>query len=603
MAKKIDKNDLSEDFVPLKKGGLDFSNMMIDNWKVLGHKGGGYWLCECQCDKRTRKIQRSYDLKNRLTTNCGCERHEDLSGKTFGRWAVLKYTGNQMWLCKCQCKKQTVKEVKSSNLKNGKSLSCGCLQSELAAEHMRSVALSKVSDFVNKIIGDFKIKSYCGNSYWNVTCIQCGKEKVISTKKINNNPYCNCTKLKYKVGDIVNALEIIRYDGNKGYKCKCKCGKVLNVRGDRLTSGDAKSCGCLQAYYKLVAYGISEESANILLDKDKLVKIIESFKDKPTLMDISNKLNIKYQLCVRYIAKYNLHNLINIKYNSSYLEDELYNIIKDVCEYDVLRRCKNIINPQELDIYIPEMKIAFEFNGDYWHSDELKDSEYHQKKTITCAKKGIRLVHIFEHEWIDIDMHDKLVSLIQRLVCNTSNKFFGRDTYIQEIDSTLAKEFCDKYHMQSYTTSKINIGCFANESNRLLGVMTFGKPRFNHDYEYELIRLCWDNSVNVVGGTERLFKYFINKYNPNSILTYCDISKFTGNIYTKLGFNVIKITKPNYVWVHNESLIYVHRYRTTKAKLVENGLGAESDTEDSIMKNNGYLKVYDSGNLLLSWRK
>ena len=64
--------------------------------------------------------------------------------------------------------------------------------------------------------------------------------------------------------------------------------------------------------------------------------------------------------------------------------------------------------------------------------------------------------------------------------------------------------------------------------------MTFGKPRYNKNYEYELIRYC--SSKKVVGGAEKLFNYFIKTYNPKSIISYCDWSKFNGNVYSKLGF-------------------------------------------------------------------
>ena len=42
---------------------------------------------------------------------------------------------------------------------------------------------------------------------------------------------------------------------------------------------------------------------------------------------------------------------------------------------------KKIINPYELDIYLPDSKLAFEFNGLYWHSESQKGKNYHQIKT------------------------------------------------------------------------------------------------------------------------------------------------------------------------------------------------------------------------------
>ena len=97
-----------------------------------------------------------------------------------------------------------------------------------------------------------------------------------------------------------------------------------------------------------------------------------------------------------------------------------------------------------------------------------------------------------------------------------------------------------------------------------------------------------------------MLKYFIKQYKPSQILTYADLTKFTGSVYEKIGFSKCKdnsLTVPNYVWVEANSNKVLKRYQTTKTRLVELGMGDESETEDSIMRNSGYLKLYDSGQL------
>lgn len=49
----------------------------------------------------------------------------------------------------------------------------------------------------------------------------------------------------------------------------------------------------------------------------------------------------------------------------------------------------------EIDLYIPSLKIAFEFNGSYYHSKHDKD--YHLHKTKECLKKGILLYHLWDY--------------------------------------------------------------------------------------------------------------------------------------------------------------------------------------------------------------
>lgn len=87
------------------------------------------------------------------------------------------------------------------------------------------------------------------------------------------------------------------------------------------------------------------------------------------------------------------------KLTSSSYEDEIANYISTFYSGELIRNSRNIISPLELDLYYPERKIAIEFNGDYWHSEEYKYKEYHYDKFNLCREKNILLVSIFESEW------------------------------------------------------------------------------------------------------------------------------------------------------------------------------------------------------------
>ena len=168
------------------------------------------------------------------------------------------------------------------------------------------------------------------------------------------------------------------------------------------------------------------------------------------------------------------------------------------------------------------------------------------------------------------------------------------------------KEFLEKYHLQGYIAATINLGLEYN--GELVGVMTFGKPRFIVGFDYEVLRLAFKNGAVVVGGAEKLFSYFIEKTKANTVISYVDISKFTGEVYNRLGFEISKrepITQPNYVWIKPGGTrpSVLSRYKTTKEKLVQAGLDRFGNTEDEIMENLGYYKLYNCGNIRYEWRK
>ena len=125
--------------------------------------------------------------------------------------------------------------------------------------------------------------------------------------------------------------------------------------------------------------------------------------------------------------------------------------------------------------------------------------------------------------------------------------------------------------------------------------MTFGTPRFdNSNNVIELIRYCTRADTVIIGGAEKLFNFFIRKYTPSKVISYCDISKFTGKVYNRLGFKLVAVSEPNYVWVRGNKVL--KRYQTQKHKLLEMGLGREDQTESEIMEELGYIRVYDCGN-------
>lgn len=135
--------------------------------------------------------------------------------------------------------------------------------------------------------------------------------------------------------------------------------------------------------------------------------------------------------------------------------------------------------------------------------------------------------------------------------------------------------------------------------------MTFSKSRYNKNYEYELIRYC--SCYNITGGAEKLFNYFINKYNPKSIISYCDNSKFNGEIYLKLGFKLKNKGTPTKHWYNMKTKQHITDMLLRKkgfSRLIHHCEPKEDNlnTNDNIelMLREGFLYIYMIvGNLLI----
>lgn len=61
----------------------------------------------------------------------------DLTGRTLHHWNVLRYFGNETYLCRCKCGKEM--PVTSGSLGNGRSKSCGCYKSPPDYEYNEKV--------------------------------------------------------------------------------------------------------------------------------------------------------------------------------------------------------------------------------------------------------------------------------------------------------------------------------------------------------------------------------------------------------------------------------------------------------------------------------
>lgn len=337
---------------------------------------------------------------------------------------------------------------------------------------------------------------------------------------------------------------------------------------------------------------------------EELLRYLNDNKN-PKVIDISKDLNIPYSTASFFINEFNLKDYVD--YSSSRLETYFKDFLnKYSIEY--IQNDRQQIKPKELDFYIPKVNLAIEINDiashnstlSFKNTSEIRPYNYHFNKTQLAKEKGIHLIHIFEYEMMDKDRYNKITSYIKSILNIDTIRVYARNCEVKEISSKEAREFLDIHHFQNYSSSSIKLGLY--HKDELVEVMTFGKPRFNKNYEYELIRLCTSSSYKVVGGSQKLFKYFLNKYNPKSIISYCDISKFTGDVYEKLGFTLVEYTQPNYVWTN-----YVNtfpRYLTQKHKLKEMFNDLSDDyTEDSAMMSHGYVKIYDCGNAKYEFKR
>ena len=250
-----------------------------------------------------------------------------------------------------------------------------------------------------------------------------------------------------------------------------------------------------------------------------------------------------------------------------------------------------ILDGKEIDIFISSKNIGFEFNGLYWHSELYKGKMYHQDKKLLANSKGINLIHIWEDDWI---FKRKLIESRIKAILGLSKTIYGRKCVIKEISSPASQKFLDINHIQGNINSKYKIGLFYED--KLVAVMTFG----TRNKKIEMLRYCNLLDHTIIGGFSKLLKYFIKNYQPDEILSYADLdwSSLNSNVYEKNGFKFKGYTKPGYHWSNGEKRY--NRQRFMKYKLVKEGFDSNK-TENEIMHDRGFYKIYNSGNSIYGW--
>lgn len=260
---------------------------------------------------------------------------------------------------------------------------------------------------------------------------------------------------------------------------------------------------------------------------------------------------------------------------------------------------RDVIAPKELDFYLYEHDIAIEVTGLYWHSTAINKNKKHiVEKYNKCKNTNVRLLTIFEDEIVNRAeiVENRLLTILskQPTIC------YARNTEIRHISSKDGIDFLNKHHIQGSGANSVYLGAYYND--QLVAVMAFSKPSIakgKAKVDYELNRFAVQG--NIPGIASKLFKKFVKKYNPSSIISYADLRWNTGNLYEVLGFTFSHSTEPNYWYI--QGLERKSRFSYTKHKLQKLVDSIGNETEEELAAKLGLYRIYDCGNNVYIWNK
>jgi hypothetical protein len=240
---------------------------------------------------------------------------------------------------------------------------------------------------------------------------------------------------------------------------------------------------------------------------------------------------------------------------------------------------------EEMDVVIESMGLAFEYNGLYFHSEKFgKDRHYHQSKTDAAQRNNIRLIHIFDDEWVY--KREWCESYIKRILKVEQQVVYARKCVTKVVAMAEVRSFLEQYHLQGSAGEK---AMAFYDKDELIAVAT---TKTLKNGQVELSRWCVKFGITLHGGLGKVAKYL-----PFDI-SYCDTAKFDGHGYTASGMKLLRKTQPSY-WYTNGK-VRKNRIDFQKHKLLNNPK-AKGETERELANSLGWYQISGLRQLVFGW--
>lgn len=253
-----------------------------------------------------------------------------------------------------------------------------------------------------------------------------------------------------------------------------------------------------------------------------------------------------------------------------------------------------MLEGKEIDIYNESLKIGIEYCGLWWHNESSPDprtKKYHWNKYNICQDNGIRLITIFEDEWIH--HKDKCKNYLSSILGIFKTRIFARKTEVIELNNLLSNEFYSNFHLfgKPYGTKKTFALSYENE---VVAAMSLG---IHHRDSTKIVinRLCFKPCVQIVGGTSKLFSACKNWCEENSykeIITWSDNRWSTGLTYGKIGFKLEENLGPDYSYVNLKKKT---NRLSKQSQKKSNTKCPKNKTEAEWAKENHLSRIWDCG--------
>lgn len=249
-----------------------------------------------------------------------------------------------------------------------------------------------------------------------------------------------------------------------------------------------------------------------------------------------------------------------------------------------------VIGEYTYSAYVEKYNVVIHVSDTASYNTFKVANRYQLHMLQAAEERGLRCIHIFD--WDNIE---KIYMLFQ-----PRTRIYARNCVIEELNRPESEMFLNMFHLQGGSQKdRVRYGLYYHD--QLVEVMTFCKSRFTKKFDWELLRMCTDCDYQVVGGSSKLFKHFLKEQRPQSVISYCDLAKFTGDVYPKLGMQLYQQIPPNKVWSYGTRRITDRMLCTIGYDELFNANYGKGTSNEQLMVDHGWLPVQDCGQRTYLW--
>ena len=270
-------------------------------------------------------------------------------------------------------------------------------------------------------------------------------------------------------------------------------------------------------------------------------------------------------------------------------EERVFEWLTECGKVEWIRNSRQVIAPYELDFYAPDLKIAIELNGCYWHSEKFKPRTYHYEKWKRCREAGIQLIQIWEDTWVKRP-HCVQSLLRNKLHLSDSLRINARDCEVSSLDYQTAAAFLDANHVQGSKQATAYLGL--THHDELVAVMLLTKQT---EDTWTLDRFA--TSALIRGGFSKLLSHARQHipYEVARLVTFAHHDVSDGGLYERTGWKKDAELPADYSYLVDGERQHKFNFRKSRFQRDPNLVFDATLTETQLASLNGLSRCWDSG--------